>query len=225
MRKKLKKCMNCILISVLSISCWEVGKKQVNYIESSVTYNTVQSEKDKFDNINEYLDNKDYNWITVTETAIDYPLMLGSDNQYYLNHDYSGRYDIAGSIYYDATDRPYNGLLTVVYGHSMRNGTMFNNLHYFPQDIERFNKSKLTIYDKESEKVYAPLAYTVFPASEPFYRKIDSMSTNEAVTYLKVHCDYSVENPKYNENSHIIALITCDYSVKDGRLVVFYISE
>lgn len=133
MKNNTKKIINVILISFISISCWEIGKKQHSYYNNYKTYNQVQQEKENSDGgIVEYLEDKDYDWITVSDTAIDYPLVQCDNNEYYLTHDYLGNHDIAGSIWYDANDKPYNGLLTVIYGHSMRNGSMFNNLHYFP---------------------------------------------------------------------------------------------
>ena len=50
------------------------------------------------------------------------------------------------------------------------------------------------------------------------------MSIEETINSLKENCSY-INNVKYNDESHIIALVTCDYSVEDGRLVVFYINE
>jgi hypothetical protein len=41
---------------------------------------------------------------------------------------------------------------------------------------------------------------------------------------MKENCKYFID-ANYKEDKHIIALITCEYSIDDGRLVVFYISE
>lgn len=223
-KKKIKKILNVILISVISIGSWEIGKKQVSYIKSSKEYEIVKKEKEKTGNVNEYLYDKDYEWITITETAINYPLMLPTDNNFYLTHNYKGDYDISGAIYYDSSDNPYNGVTTIIYGHSMRNGTMFNNLHYFPKDRGRFKKSRLTIYNKDEEKVYVPLGFMICNVNDIPSRTIDSMNIDDAINYLYDNNAYMLDVP-YDENSHILSLVTCDYSVDDGRLVVFYISE
>lgn len=224
-KKTLKKLVNVILISVISISSWEICKKQYAYYNNYKTYNQAKKEKDNSDGIFEYLEDKDYDWITVSNTAIDYPLVQGEDNEYYLTHDYLGNFDIAGSIYYDAYDEPYSGLLTVIYGHSMRSGSMFNNLHYFSKDHNRFKESMLTIYSNDDFTNYKPLGYMVYTGDDTDYRKIDDMSAEDAVEYLKEHCDYYVDDIKYSKDSHIIGLVTCDYSIDNGRLIVFYISN
>lgn len=223
-KKKIKKFLNVVLISIISIGCWEIGKKQVSYIKSSKGYDIVKKEKENAESINGYLKDKEYEWITITETAIDYPLMVATDNEYYLTHNYKGETDIGGAIYYDSSDTPYNERSTIIYGHSMRNGTMFNNLHYFQKDKDRFRKSKLTIYNRNEEKVYVPLGYITTSAKNMPIRDIDSMNINDAINYLRDNNVYMLDVP-YDENSHIITLVTCDYSLDDGRLVVFYISE
>lgn len=225
-KKILKKFINVILISVISISFWEIGKKEYAYYNNYRVYNQAQREKDDSDGIFEYLEDKDFDWITVSDTAIDYPLVQSEDNEYYLTHDYLGNFDIAGSIWYDASDEPYNGLLTVIYGHSMRSGSMFNNLHYFQKDHKRFKDSMLTIYSKDGNFTnYKSLGYMVYTGEDTDYRKIDDMSTEDAIEYLEEECDFYINDIEYSEDSHIIALVTCDYSVSNGRLAVFYISE
>lgn len=224
MNKKIRKILSTILISVSSISFWEAGKKYYMYIDNRISYNKMMAVVNEADSVQEYLDGKPYEWIEVSDTAISYPLVKGEDNQYYLNHDFEGNPNKAGSIYYDALDETYNGLLTVIYGHSMRDGSYFNNLHYFPKDVERFKNTRLTITTNEGVKVYKPLGYTIYDGSNPFYRKIDDMDIYTAMRTLKEECDYINDVTVYDD-SHIIALVTCDYSRDNGRIAVFYVSE
>lgn len=223
-KKKIKKLLNVVLISIMSIGCWEIGKKQVNYTKSSKEYDIVKREKENAESINGYLKDKEYEWITVTETAIDYPLMVATDNEYYLTRNYKGETDIGGAIYYDSSDTPYNGRLTIIYGHSMRNGTMFNNLHYFQKDHKRFEESKLIISTKDNSITYKPLGFYV-TNNDFFYKEIDHLPALEAVKIIEQNSDYFIKEVDIKEDSHIIALYTCDYSKKNGRLIVFYVSE
>lgn len=214
--------LNLILIST---TCFiEVGEKQYMYIDNIITHKKMVKEIDKYEDIQEYLYDKPYDWITVSETIINYPLMTPPDNNYYLTRDFEGNYNKAGSIFYDSTDQIYNGNLTVIYGHCMRDGSQFGNLHYFHDDIDRFNKSKLTISNIEGDKTFIPLGFMTYASNNPFYRDIDNLDINDAVNLLKEDCKY-INNITPKEDSHIIALITCEYSQDNGRLVVFYISE
>ena len=224
MVKLIRKIVSVILISVSSICFWEIGKKQHMYINNIIEHKKMLSELGEVDDIQDYLFDKPYDWISVSDTKINYPLVTATDNQYYLNRDIEGNYNKAGSIYYDASDSPYNGTLTVIYGHSMRDGSYFNNLHYLYRDKNKFNNSILTISNKEGDTYYKPLGFATYMGNQPFYRKVDNMNINDAIESLKEDCDY-INNVKPNEDSHIIALVTCEYSQDNGRLVVFYISE
>lgn len=219
-----KKMLNIVLISVLSISCWEVGKKQFSYKKSAVTYNKIETEKNNTKNLQKFLTEHKFDWITVTNTAIDYPVVQAEDNEYYLTRNYKKEEDIAGAIYYDAYDKPFEETITIIYGHSMKNGTMFNNLHYFQKDHDRFNNSKLMINTVSGMKTFKPLGYYV-TADDFFYRNLDDKFTKDAVDIIEKKSDYFIEQIEVIEGSHIVALYTCDYSIKDGRLIVFYIEE
>ena len=223
-RLLIRKLLNIVLISALSISCWEIGKKQLSYKKSTTTYNRIETEKNNTDNLQEFLINHDFDWITVTDTAIDYPLMQADDNDYYIFHNYKGEKDIAGAIYYDAYDEPFEETLTIVYGHSMKNGTMFNNLHYFQKDHDRFNNSKLIIHTESGMKTFKPLGYYV-TADDFFYKNLDDKFTRDAVDIIEKKSDYFIRPTEIIEGAHIMALYTCDYSIKNGRLIVFYIEE
>lgn len=223
MNKKIKKIISNLLVATLSISCWEVGKKQFNYLENYKVYNSVQQEKKNTVDVQAYLKEHQFDWIQVTGTAIDYPLMTASNNNYYLNHDYKGESSLGGSIYYNANDVAYKGCTTVIYGHSMRDGSMFNNLHFFQKDHKKFEDSTLIIETKEGRTEYTPLGFYV--TNDNFiYKDIDNLSTDEAVKIIEQNADYFIRG-EYDNNAHIIALYTCDYSIDDGRLIVWYIEK
>ena len=77
-----------------------------------------------------------YAWIRIPDTQIDYPvLQREEDDTYYLRHNSSGRYAFAGSIYTEeANSRDFKDPMTVLYGHNMRDGSMFQNLHFFEDE-------------------------------------------------------------------------------------------
>lgn len=223
-RLLIRKIIKVALIATLSISCWEIGKKQISYKQSIVTYNKIEKEKNNTEDLQEFLIEYNFDWITVTDTAIDYPLVQGEDNNYYITHDYQGNYDIAGSIFYDAYDEPYNETITIIYGHSMRNGTMFNNLHYFQKNQNRFKNSKLMIHTESGITIYKPLAYYV-TNDDFFYKDLDELMTQDAVDLIEKKADYFIDT-EVKQGAHVMALFTCDYSKsKDGKLIVFYIED
>ena len=220
----LRKLLNIILIAFISICLWEMLQKQLSYNKNAASYKQIQQKKQNSNNINEFLSKYNCDWITVSNTVIDYPLMTYTDNDYYMYHDYKGEDDIGGAIFYDCYDEPNNGTLSIIYGHSMRNGSMFNNLHIFQKDHSKFESSILTITTQEGETRYKPLGYYV-TLDDFFYRNLDDKFTTEAVDIIEKKSDYFIRNTEVKEGAHIMALYTCDYSKGNGRLIVFYIEE
>ncbi len=68
-------------------------------------------------------------WLYCEGTAINYPVLQGRDDDAYLHHSYDGSYNAAGSLFVEAENRPgFADANTIIYGHNMKNGTMFAEL-------------------------------------------------------------------------------------------------
>lgn len=97
-----------------------------------------------------------YAWITVPGTPIDYPILQrADDNSYYLSHTIDHEEKVEGAIFtenYNSTD--FEDPNTVIYGHDMRNGTMFRSLLDY-QDREFFEANKqIVIYTPDAVRHY-----------------------------------------------------------------------
>lgn len=89
-----------------------------------------------------------YAWIQIPDTNIDYPVVQASadkDDLFYLDHNINGEYEFAGMIFSERKNsRDFSDPVTVLYGHNMKNGSMFHDLHKF-EDKTFFDKHD-TIY-------------------------------------------------------------------------------
>ncbi len=97
-----------------------------------------------------------YAWIYVPETKVDYPILQHTkDNSYYLKHDLEGDVASCGSIYTEKyNNKDFNDNHTVIYGHNMKNGSMFRSLRNY-DDRKFFDKNKyIYIYTETDTKVY-----------------------------------------------------------------------
>lgn len=97
-----------------------------------------------------------YAWITVHGTSVDYPILQHpEDNAYYLNHDLAGNKAAAGSIFTENyNNKDFNDNFTIIYGHNMKNGTMFKTLHYYV-DREFFDEHPyIYLYTEKQTRVY-----------------------------------------------------------------------
>lgn len=221
----LKKIINLILVILLFFCMFNIIKKAYNTHHNKITYEKIKLEKEQHkDNLTNYLTKKDIDWITIPNTAIDYPIKTTDDNDYYLTRDADGSPNLGGAIFYDANSIPFEKNNTIIYGHSMTDGSMFNNLHYFKKDINKFKESTVIITKKNGEKLrYKPLGLYV-TNNDWFYYNLNNMSIKEAVELIQKKSIYDID-VEYTDDSDIITLVTCSYEQKNGRLFVFFISE
>ncbi len=157
-----------------------------------------------------------YAWIYVPDTDIDYPVFQHpTDNSYYLNHNIDGTEGYPGCIYtedYNAKD--FSDTHTVLYGHNLKDGTMFTSLHNF-EDSDLFEKDHyIFIYTED----YA-FAYQIFAAYE--YSKIHLLDnfdySNQYVYENYLKSIYDTEDQGANirldipvaADDQIITLSTC----------------
>lgn len=121
-------------------------------------------------------------YVRIPDTAIDYAVVQSENNEYYLDRDICGNSNAAGTIYMDYENNPeYLGYNTILYGHNMKNGSMFHNLRYYMQ--QDFFKAHpvieyKTVYEDTKWQVFAFLhtdtsfyyIQTIFSDDEQFYQ-------------------------------------------------------
>lgn len=97
-----------------------------------------------------------YAWIYIPNTHIDYPVFQHpTDNSYYLEHNVDGSEGYPGCIYtenYNAKD--FSDPQTVIYGHNMRDTTMFSDLHLYEDEDFFENNRYVYIYTENTVYVY-----------------------------------------------------------------------
>ena len=99
-------------------------------------------------------------WIYIPGTDVDYPVLKGTDNSFYLSHDAYGQYSPDGSIFVDAgCGDDFDDFDTIIYGHNMSTGTMFKTLHNY-EDDEFWNENR-NVYIYLPDRV---IRYEVFAA-------------------------------------------------------------
>jgi len=105
--------------------------------------------------------NRDFiGWIMIGD-FIDYPVVRGRDNDRYLETTFSGQNNISGAIFMDhANTRGFDETVAVLYGHNMRNGTMFAPLHRYRDRTYLAENPNILILTAKGEL----LLYRIFAA-------------------------------------------------------------
>ncbi|MDL2236039.1 class B sortase [Christensenellaceae bacterium OttesenSCG-928-L17] len=179
----------------------------------------------------EYLaENKDViGWIKISNTAIDYPVVRGSDNEYYLTHTVEKQSSKHGAIFMDFRNAQKDEQKhLIVYGHNMKNGTMFHDLNNYKQrgffDSNRVIEFKWNGKNTKWE-VYA--AY-VWQKGDAYYYHTRFGSDQNFADVMNAMIDYAKksknsivdESVTIKATDSVLTLSTCTYEYDNSRFVV-----
>ena len=104
--------------------------------------------------------------------VLEYPVVRGEDNSYYLNHTVQKTYNIAGSIFLDyRNERDFSDSKNIIYGHNMKDGSMFHVLRNY-QDIDFFQEhTNMEVYLPDGRSLnYQITACEQVPADSEIYQ-------------------------------------------------------
>ena len=167
-----------------------------------------------------------YAWIQIPGIRVDYPIVQREgDNSYYLNHTVDGRKRFEGAIFTeDYNSKDFKDPNTIIYGHNMKNGSMFKGLHKY-KDRKFFKEhSDLFIYQPNRVlryKIFAAYVYDSrhlmlsfdFKDENIFESYLNSVLTNKGMSgNIDTTVDISTEDK-------IITLSTCNNNDKQRYLV------
>ena len=169
-------------------------------------------------------------WLEIENTNINYPVLQGEDNEYYMTHNYKKEKSKNGSIFLNKDydwNIPSSNLL--MYGHNLGNGTMFQELLKY-QNKEFYNNHKVIRFTTAKEdaeyEIISVFKSRVYYKSEQnvfrYYYFINANTEEEYNNYVenaKKASIYEIE-PTAKYGDQLITLSTCSYHVKDGRFAV-----
>jgi len=163
-------------------------------------------------------------WITMEGTQIDYPIVQAEDNVEYLTRNFYKDDNRAGSIFMDfRNDIESTGQNTILYGHRMKDGSMFEQLSKY-QDEEFYENHQTFQFDTLYESYEAEI-FAVYATTTDFnYIQTDFANEQEYEQLLANIEEESMyeTDVEVNATDQIITLSTCDYELDEdkGRLVV-----
>ena len=157
-------------------------------------------------------------WILIPGTEISYPLLQTEDNEYYLKHTWDNQNNSCGSIFYDYRSNP-SDWNSVIYGHNMRNGSMFAPLHQYKDEDFSVNNNKLLIlYGGEVKEYSFVAAFEAELDGVPYV--FGEASKEEKSEFVKILSVKSGE--KVSTNSFFVTLSTCTGLGHKTRWVVIF---
>lgn len=157
-----------------------------------------------------------YAWIDIPGTEIQYPVLQTSQMDYYLNHNLDHSEGLPGCIYSNEPDaKDFSSYATVLYGHNMKNGTMFGKLRSYYEEDFFLENDTIIVYTPDNRFTYqivmAQLHSDAYVPQEFDYflgdgksRFIDYVQNVELPEKVEHRRDFSAD-----ENDHFLILSTC----------------
>lgn len=248
MKKQVSRLMTFVYLAVFVSSAFLIGKYFYTYYETSkalkesqVMYETAlensEEQEDEFiseesteKNIRpQFADLRAVNenivgWVSVDGTKLNNPILQAEDNEFYLDRNFKDNSSRAGSVFMDyRNDMNASNRNTILYGHAMKNGTMFGDLKkYGNQD---YAEEHATVY---FDSLYEGYDVEVFAAYETtidfYYIETDFETDDDFNEYIGEVKERSlIDMPVDVEpDDQIITLSTCNNLVtsSDRRYVV-----
>jgi sortase B len=156
-------------------------------------------------------------WIQIPGTVIDYPIVQGTDNEFYLTHTYTGQENSSGAIFMDTgISDGFDDKNPIIYGHNLKSGAMFSRLNRYTR--ASFWQQHRYIYittPENGQMIYqvfsayqtdpdAPVYYYGFGADEVF---------EEYIERVKSYSIYDAGISVTREDS-IVTLSTCANNIQ-----------
>lgn len=238
---RIKKILSLILLIIIFFCTMKIYQKRLGYYtdsrdydnlralsplsDSSINKNPEEHNQDAESEKNLKNINPDYRfWIKVEGTNIDFPVVQGEDNDFYLHHNFNKEKSFSGSIFVDSKNNLNDDSNIVVYGHNMRNDTMFAQIKHFKNE-NFFNANKyVTLYRNGKKSKFE--IFSVYQENAKDLEseiKINFSNKDDYEKYLKCQEEKSLfkrEGIDLNSNDRILILITCGYDFVNARVVV-----
>lgn len=175
--------------------------------------------------------NEDFlGWLSIPDTSIDFPVVHGYDNQYYLDHGFSGEYSIFGCPFLD-TRTPLDGDNLVIHGHNMGNNRteIFSTLLYFedPEYAKAHNVLHFARPDREGREytLFAVLNVNIYDQTAQYIRSTFDTEA-ERTAFLTTLQERSLYPSEGIPDGQILILSTCNrFYGGDNRLIVVAIES
>ena len=229
-------------IALLIAAALMFGKTQVDYYAQDVinqelaSYTTVPEKKDEAPVVDwaglKAVNSQVVGWIQIPGSQINYPVYQTTDNEYYLHTNAKGEWSIGGQIFMDYENNP-NGLIdqqTILYGHHMRNGSMFQFIGAL-NDQSTFNKVETIWYLTPTQTYELEPVFTYHTdEDDDEVRQFNFTSVDEFRSYLKDRLSRAVSSRSdaaevISRAEHVLTLFTCNYTDQYGRTMLICVPK
>lgn len=162
-------------------------------------------------------------WIYIEDTQVNYPVVISHDNMEYLNLTYDYRNSAVGAIFMDCANRPdFSCANTIIYGHNMRDGSMFKTVNYYADADYYQEHPYVWICTPTGQVQYGVIAaYQTDCVSDVYFSEFE-LGSEEYKAWLAdvVASSYYSTNTPMDIDKPCVTLSTCVQSNSTVRMVL-----
>lgn len=163
-------------------------------------------------------------WIYMKAADINYPVVQTSDNDFYLYHTFEQHVNSVGCIFMDCNgDKQFQDYNTFLYGHNMKNGSMFGTLKKLRNEPEQYEEDPyFYIYTEKGVGKYFIYSYYI---TEPDSEQYNEVTTKkEYASYIekaRKHSEISI-NQDISEDKNTVTLSTCSSTGDNPKCMLLH---
>lgn len=165
-------------------------------------------------------------WIVIEDTQVNYPIVQGKNNSYYLNHSYDKNWSAYGSIFMDAeSSNDFSDYNTFIYGHHTKNGSMFGEIYKY-MDINFYNQHpSFYLYTPTANyKVEVFSAYIADTESDSYKQQFSNIeSYKDYLKLIRSKSKYDTQVVVNYDEDKIITLYSCSHEYNRNKNDRYYI--
>lgn len=171
-------------------------------------------------------------WLSIPAVGVDYPVMHAPDRKdYYLYRNFQKEDNSHGCLYiWEEADLQTPSDNVTVFGHHMKDGSMFGNLKKYQKKSfweENQTFTMTSLYERRTYRIFSVLVTTATVGEGFGYHDFTGGTREEFDSMVEKFKAYALFDtgitPEYGDE--LVCLSTCDYSVPNGRLVVVAVRE
>ena len=208
--------LSLMIFSGLKIIKWVLENRKSSKVLKKVTQTIAVDDNDKY--TVDFVKLKDINsdavgWIRVSGTKIDYPVVKGSNNDYYIDHSFDKTYNTAGWIFMDyKNSADLKDKNTVIYGHNRRNDSMFGTMkNILNSDWYNNEDNRYVHYITETDDILYEVFSVYKIEAEDYYIKTSFDTTKDYERFINTMKSRSIKDFGVNVTTkdRILTLSTC----------------
>lgn len=226
-----------LVFSGYKIVKWIFSNKQNEEVQSNLSqYVEIKEDENETEDNGYKIDfkalkeknNDTIGWLKVNGTNIEYVVVKGKDNDYYLSHNFEKQNNSAGWIFADYRNKfDFTDYNTVIYGHNMKNDSMFGTLENTLKEEWYSNEENRHIVLVTEKGTFTYEVFSVYEEKASDYPiQTGFPNDNEYLTFLNTIKDKSIKdfNVELSAKKGILTLSTCGNDNKN-RVILHAIKE